>query len=441
MKLNLSSRWLLMVAICCFCVCCQQLPDELETGEVGTLNVKTRSADEEAIAYPMNVYAFSEDGDCVVSQTVKDEEEAVKLSLPAGKYKVVAIAGYSDDYQMPSEPKLDDVVQMTGEAGAGVPLMMGKADVTVGADREKKLEMELSYVVTAIDIILSNVPSDVMEVSATLSSFHSSMDMNGEYKDTDYTLNFNCSLNTGNQWLSKTRYVFPGSGSKVTLSITMKLKNKEERTYGYVWKDTPEAGQPYHLKGEYSDGFSLTGSFIVTGWNEAEDVKFNFGTTSSPDDEPEEDGGEDNPGSDLSGVPEEGTIWNGTIVADVVEDESGIDLLLMSLDEWEATTSQVDGVIDTYEVNGISDWRLPTHEEVESLRLRFSGDHREELNDLIAEYDSSLYGLANGAKERYLCLKDGKYYSFQFILGTSTTAAGEKRTYYLRLVKSYRIDF
>jgi len=84
---------------------------------------------------------------------------------------------------------------------------------------------------------------------------------------------------------------------------------------------------------------------------------------------------------------------------------------------------------------------LPTHEEVESLRLRFSGDHREELNDLIAEYDSSLYGLANGAKERYLCLKDGKYYSFQFILGTSTTAAGEKRTYYLRLVKSYRIDF
>lgn len=440
MKLNLSSRWLLMVAICCLCVCCQQLPDELEAGEVGTLNVKTRSSDEEAIAYPLNIYAFSEDGDCVASQTVKDEEEAVKLSLPAGKYKVVAIAGYSDDYQMPSEPKLDDVVQMTGEAGAGVPLMMGKADVTVGADREKKLEMELSYAVTAIDIILSNVPSDVMEVSATLSSFHSSMDMNGEYKDTDYTLNFNCSLNTGNQWLSKTRYVFPGSGSKVTLSITMKLKNKEERTYGYVWKDTPEAGRPYHLQGEYSDGFSLTGSFIVTGWNEAEDVKFNFGTASSPDDEPEEDGGEDNPDVDLSGVPEVGTIWNGTIVVDIVEeDETGVELLLMSLGEWDATVSQVADVEDSYTVNGISGWRLPTHEEAKFLQNTYSGNERLKLNEAIAEYDSSLFGLDGEA--RYLCDKSGVCYSFIFAIGRVISKAGPQKYYYLRLVKSYRIDF
>jgi len=220
----------------------------------------------------------------------------------------------------------------------------------------------------------------------------------------------------------------------------MKLKNKEERTYGYVWKDTPEAGRPYHLQGEYSDGFSLTGSFIVTGWNEAEDVKFNFGTASSPDDEPEEDGGEDNPGSDLSGVPEEGTIWNGTIVVDIVEeDETGVELLLMSLDEWDATVSQVADVEDSYTVNGISGWRLPTHEEAKFLQNTYSGNERLKLNEAIAEYDSSLYGLDGEA--RYLCDKSGVCYSFIFAIGRVISKAGPQKYYYLRLVKSYRIDF
>ena len=329
---------------------------------------------------------------------------------------------------------------VTGEAGAGVPLMMGKADVTVGADREKKLEMELSYAVTAIDIILSNVPSDVMEVSATLSSFHSSMDMNGEYKDTGYTLNFNCSLNTGNQWLSKTRYVFPGSGSKVTLSITMKLKNKEERTYGYVWKDTPEAGRPYHLQGEYSDGFSLTGSFIVTGWNEAEDVKFNFGTASSPDDEPEEDGGEDKLGSDLSGVPEVGDVWNGTLILEVGEvDETGVDVLLMSLVEWSAYTWHIEDLLLEYSVNGISGWRLPAHEEAKRLKAAYIEDRLDILNGYIVAYNSGLVQL--DIEERYLCMKSNEYYSFAFRNNTNISPAKPTVEYSVRLVKSYRIDF
>jgi hypothetical protein len=63
------------------------------------------------------------------------------------------------------------------------------------------------------------------------------------------------------------------------------------------------------------------------------------------------------------------------------------------------------------------------------------------LNERIAEYDSELYGLANGEKERYLCLKNGEFYSFQFRAGTGTTVAGEKRSYYVRLVKSYHIEF
>ena len=442
MKLNLLDKWLLVVAICFLAVSCQQLSDELQAvQEKGTLRVKTRSAVNETIIYPIHLYAFSSDADCIVSQIVEDEAESVQLSLPAGKYRVVAIAGISDDYEIPSDPNLEDEIKLLGEKGAETPLMLGKADVTVGADKESKLELALSYSVASIDVALSQVPSEVESIQVTLSSFYSSMDMNGEYVDSDYSLTLDCSLDTENQWSSQTRYVFPGNGSQVTLSISMKLKDGEELTYGYVWKDVPQSNQPYRLQGEYTNGYSLNGTFTVLGWNEAKEIEFTFGDNISSDEE-EDTEGEENPDVDLSGLPEIGSIWNGTIMADIIEaDESGADVLLLSLDEWDATVSQVDDVILGYTINGISDWRLPTHEEAATLRSKFSGDARVELNERIAEYDSELYGLANGDKERYLCLKDGKLYSFQFIAGTGTTVAGEKRSYYVRLVKSYHIDF
>jgi len=220
----------------------------------------------------------------------------------------------------------------------------------------------------------------------------------------------------------------------------MKLKNKEERTYGYVWKDTPEAGRPYHLQGEYSDGFSLTGSFIVTGWNEAEDVKFYFGTASSPDDEPEEDGGEDNPDVELSGIPEVGDVWNGTLIIKVGEaDETGVDVLLMSLDEWFAMCYQVEGLLSEYTVNGISGWRLPTYDEAKWFKDTYGGNNLEILNGYIEAYNSGLVKL--NIEERYLCMKADVYYTFSFQNGKNRAKAGKEPTYSARLVKSYRIDF
>ena len=114
---------------------------------------------------------------------MEDEAEPVQLSLPAGKYRVVAIAGTSEDYEIPSEPNLEDEIKLLGEKGAETPLMLGKADVTVGADRESRLELSLSYSVASIDVALSQVPSEVESIQVTLSSFYSSMDMNGEYVD------------------------------------------------------------------------------------------------------------------------------------------------------------------------------------------------------------------------------------------------------------------
>ena len=176
-------------------------------------------------------------------------------------------------------------------------------------------------------------------------------------------------------------------------------------------------------------------------WEGSIDVEFDFGASVESDDTDEEESEEEEPDVDLTGVPEIGTIWNGAIVADWGEsDETGVELLLLSLDEWDATTSQVDDLLEGYSVNGISDWRLPTHEEAKVLRARFSGDNLVELNELIEAYDSDLYGIADGEDERYLCMKNDLFYSFRFVGGTTTTKAGEKRYYYVRLVKSFQMS-
>ena len=137
-------------------------------------------------------------------------------------------------------------------------------------------------------------------------------------------------------------------------------------------------------------------------------------------------------------MPEIGTIWNGAIVADVNEDEStGTEILLLSLEEWEATTAQVDEIENGYSVNGMTGWRLPSHGEAQVLRNRFCGEVRLSLNGLISEYDPDLCWI--DGEERYLCEKDGEFYSFVFSTGKSISPAGTQRSYYVRLVKSYSL--
>ena len=73
MKLNVFGKWLQLVAICFLVGSCQQLPVELlaET-EKGILKVRTRSADDEKAVYPLTLYVFSSDGDCIDTQLVED---------------------------------------------------------------------------------------------------------------------------------------------------------------------------------------------------------------------------------------------------------------------------------------------------------------------------------------------------------------------------------
>lgn len=433
-KVSMLCKWLLVAAICLpFSACQSLLEEDSQTADSCSLAVETRSAGTSEVLYPLYLYAFSEKGACTASQVIEGEEELMELTLPAGNYQIIAISGVSNVYSMPESPSLDDVITLEG--AADTPLMVGKADVTVGGSSEESLVITLSYAVAALNVALKNIPSDVAAVSFSLSPLHSSWSFGGSYGGNSQKVEVPCSLDTENIWSSKTCYLFPGKGAETTFSIVLDKKDGSRSIYGYTYSGIPEAGRPFNVGGNYSGGVTVGGSFIGGDWGTAIEVEFDFGAATQTD---EEDGSEE-PEVDLSGLPEVGSIWQGSIVAAVGEaDDAGVDLLLMTLDEWEATTSQVEDVISGYSVNDISDWRLPTYDEAKTLRGSYSGDNRTALNERISEYDSSLYGL--DGEERYLCDKEGVYYSFIFKGGTTISQAGTKRTYYVRLVKTYRVQ-
>lgn len=429
-------KGLVSILLMAFIVACQQMPDEDafdgETEE--SLNVQVRSAEGAEIVYPLYLYVFGEDGELAVSQTIDNAEEDMALRVSEDDYRIIAMSGVSDAYQLPENMSLDAVVSL-GAGGAKTPLMMGEASISLSRNVSTKVELMMTHVVADLNVTLKNVPDDVSEVKLTLSPLYSTLTMGGEYGGSSQKVEVDCAETSDGVWKAEGIYIFPGSASKSSLSIRFKKEDSSEVTYGYTYKGVPEANKQFNVVGTYSaDGVIVGGNFDVNEWEDAINVDFEFGGSAVPDDG--DSGENEDLDVDLTGIPEIGTIWNDMIVVDMVETDAGdVDLLLMSLDEWDATTSQVDDVISGYSINGVAEWRLPDYEEAKLLRSRFSGDNRLELNDLIAEYDDGLYGL--DGEERYLCLKEGAYYSFKFAGGTTISKAGEKRSYYVRLVKSY----
>lgn len=428
------NKWLLGLGVWILLFGCQKLEDDKwGVSKNGTLNIETRSVENDSILYPMTLYAFSESGECINSQIFEDKNEDVRLDLPSGKYRIVAVAGYAKGYVMPSVKNWNDEIALSTDEAPETPLMLGRADIELNSGTVNKLEILLSYSVAALDVSLSGVPSEVTEVGITVSPFYSSMNLKGEYKASEYSLGMVCVSDTAGQWTSPLRYVFPGSSEETVFSIAFKMKDGAKVTHGYVWKETPKANQPYHLKGNYTGNLMLNGAFGIIGWGQSEEVEFEFGFTG-------ESGNEDDDfGSDSSELPKVGDFWNGALVVDVSEtDDSGTEVLLMSLNEWSALVSEVGNITSAYSINGISGWRLPTDGEAQMLKDAYSGDAREALNERILAYDSKLAGI--DGEERYLCMKAAAFYSFAFVDETKITKAGEKKTYLVRLVKSHQLE-
>jgi len=390
------------------------------------LKISTRSSGESQINYPAYIYAFTEDGNCAAYQKMERDTQ-IEMNLSPSRYTIVAIAGLGEEYIIPEDPHLDDVIVMKENNRSSRALMMGTSVVTVANKKNTSVSVTLYYAVSLVNVTLEDIPSNVKKVGLRISPLYSALSFTREYSGKDKSTEIVCSSKLDGSWNAKPFYIFPGSGSQTVFSITLEDDN-QTKTFGYTYKGKPEANVPLNIEGSYSGDVTVGGNLISGEWKDQVDIKFSFG------DSDEGNGGSEEPPvhPDLSGLPEIGNIWNGGIVAGI-EHISSIEanILLMSLDEWSGLASDLLKIVKGEETNG---WYLPTEEQAKVLHSTFSGSSLDELNETIE-------GLQNGdplldIEKRYVYNNNGTIYAFGFKPSSKFLQAGSTVKYKMRLVRN-----
>lgn len=422
--------------------CSSYMPDEdeetsaTETSECH-LQLAVRSTDEVKINYPLSVFLFDDTGELVLQTEVPDAETPFTHSLNKGEYILSAFSGLSeDDFTLPLEPLSTSYLSIKDPMSSRLPLMSGQSRIQLKQPTE--VTLTLSYVVSALRFSFTGIPADATEVSLQVSPVSTGYSFDGNYKEETGACSVNCTKEEGT-WTAGPVYVLPSVRSKAHLSITVTRPGKNE-TYSYTYAESLSPGQPYNFSGSYSEGVSLEGNFEIEGWKPAVDIEFDFSTGGSSDteqpEEPEE--GEDSPSLPddetlyASSLPEANSIWEDYYVWKTEPaGNNAVNAILIAPDQWYELA--VDGMerLETYEINGLTGWRVFTEAEARELIQFLQGATIENLNELLSQagMDQILYT----KEERYLCAEGAK----SFCLKTKTcTNIGTKTNYYLRPVKT-----
>ena len=110
-------------------------------------------------------------------------------------------------------------------------------------------------------------------------------------------------------------------------------------------------------------------------------------------------------------------------------------LLLMSLDEWECIPSLAPAIITSYNEAGLTEWRIPTVDEMKTLATMGTQQSIEGTNNLLTEAN----GKALKATANYLCENGERTFTMGAEATTTASEANTSTKYQLRAVKIVRV--
>lgn len=123
------------------------LPDITEDNSSLTITTRTGSIDE-VVSYPVHFFVFSSAANkCIGKQVLKDAEDNVSFTLPAGSYKVLALAGATEEsYNLPTVETAtpESIISLKGGA-SHADLMASTSNVTLteGEDNTTNIALKL----------------------------------------------------------------------------------------------------------------------------------------------------------------------------------------------------------------------------------------------------------------------------------------------------------
>lgn len=459
---SIGTLFLSFAMTCCILSSCEKV-DMLEDGEDGaqtntsgvTRNVKlmAKAIDNTDVAYPLTIYAFDTEGNNVTSTVINSKDDAsATLKLKKGRYHLTAVSLPSSYESLSSVKDWNATFSMPKSGYATVPLMTGSADINVTSS-DQIAHISLGYRQASLSVTINDVPSSVTSVDVTLSSAYTDMtlaaDLSGKMMVTVPCVK-GAASNNGATWSTGKFYILPSVNAQPSITISFSGGTTGDVSYSHTYNASLLAGTPYNFTatykgkaeggGESSDDDVTINTDISAGkWADEVKESFNFGPDVNKTESPSD------PESNVITVttlPGSGDIWNGHVVGFVNEiSETEREVVLISIKEWEKISSafssnanQAKEIAAQYEENGLSGWIIPTRNDGMALNRLYSYDNNRALINSALETcgGTGLIQMYGTSAVRYLC-EDAEYtYSYK---SATITKAGEKTTYYLRLVK------
>lgn len=374
--------------------CEKALVDDIE--DVGNeqvknsmLQVRTRaggSADEATVAYPVAVYVFAGD-ECRAVQTIGDEGQALNIPLVEGTYSVYAIGGASvSDYVLPdaSDALATSTIALR-EGHEHGDLMTASATATLvdGGTNTVTLGM-MRKTMLIHDVTIKKIPTAATAVSVTIAPLWQSLTIGGTYSTTNgSSIIALIRQEDGRTWQNAaSAYLLPPSSQPASVSVNIAIGGTT-KTYTYSCSDQLEAGYKINIDGTYTEavGVNLTGTITGATWLGEKTICFEFDENgSSAVDYDNGSSGDDN-GNTVSDLPSVGSTYQGCYVlaSTVADDGQSAELTLLSPNETtigkayndasfighpEILEALIDEKLAEADVDGISDWHLPTYDEL-----------------------------------------------------------------------------
>ena len=356
------------------------------------LQVRTRSGgslgDEATVVYPVTVYVFQGE-ECQAVQTIGDEGQTLNIPLTEGTYSVYAVGGASaSDYVLPDA---DDatvtsaIVLKEGKTHGDLMAASATAALVDGGTNTVTLGMTRKTLLIQ-DVTIKKVPSAATAVSVTIAPLWQSLTIGGTYSTTNGSSTIALTRQEdGRTWQNSTSvYLLPPCSQPASVSVNITIGGTT-KTYTYSCSDQLEAGYIINIVGTYTEavGVNLTGTITGATWLGERTISFEFdenGSSAVDDDNGGGNGNNDTP-DDTEDFPSVGSTYQGCYVlaSTVADDGQSAELTLLSPHETtigkayndasfighpEILEALIDEKLAEADVDGISDWRLPSYDEL-----------------------------------------------------------------------------
>ena len=251
------------------------------------LTVTTRSggANETAVAEG-RIYIFNNEGTCVQMLSTDDENTSAQVKLAAGTYQLYSVGG--DDLARFTLPTMDDATtsSVIGRQTGKVmdEFLWKQTEVTLEDGDNRNLNITLDRKVLCIDEVkITDVPAEVTKVEVALSSFYTTIRLNGTFPDTP-TETYKIALTKqadGTTWKAEPQQLlFPSKGAPtITVSLTT---GTDLMAFSYTASSAMLANHHYTVAAayDYAQGGNLACTLTATDWDDDQSITFDLNNDS-----------------------------------------------------------------------------------------------------------------------------------------------------------------